>query len=46
MEITDAISRLGNPDVLDVTVHAARRSDPELSEGVLVFDNIVVLAYQ
>lgn len=46
VEITDALSRLGNPDTLEVTVHAARRHDHELSEGVLVFDNLLALAYQ
>ena len=46
MEITDAITKLGNPDALSVTVHAARRSDPEASEGVFVFDRVLALAYQ
>lgn len=46
MEITDAMPRLGNPDALSVTVHAARRSDPEATEGVLVFDRLLALAYE
>ena len=46
MEITDAIERLGNPDELTVTVHAAQRADPEATEGVLVFDQLQALAYQ
>ena len=43
---TDAIERLGNPDELTVTVHAAQRTDPEATEGVLVFDQLQALAYQ
>jgi hypothetical protein len=46
LEITDAIARLGNPDELEVTVHAALRDDPEASAGVLVFDQLLALAYQ
>ncbi len=46
MDITEAIAELGNPDALDVTVHAARRSDPDATEGVLVFDRLIALAYQ
>jgi hypothetical protein len=46
MEITDAIERLGNPDALTVTVHAALRTNPEAAEGVLVFDELLALAYQ
>jgi hypothetical protein len=46
MEITDAIARLGNPDELTVTVHAALRNDPEATDGVLVFDELHALAYQ
>jgi hypothetical protein len=46
MEITEAIERLGNPDALTVTVHAARRADPEATEGVLVVDRVIALAYQ
>jgi hypothetical protein len=46
MDITEVIERLGNPDALSVTVHAARRADPEAAEGVLVFDRVIALAYQ
>lgn len=46
VEITDAIPRLGNPDALAVTVHAALRENPEATEGVLVFDQLLALAYQ
>jgi hypothetical protein len=46
MEITDVIRRLGDPNELSVTVHAARRDDPEAQEGVLRFDRLTALAYQ
>jgi hypothetical protein len=46
MEITEVIARLGNPDELTVTVHAARRTDPGATEGVFVFDRVLALAYQ
>ena len=46
MEITDALERLGNPDELTVTVHAAFRERPEEIDGVLVFDQLLALAYQ
>ncbi len=46
MDITDVIERLGDPDELTVTVHAARRADPEASEGVLRFAELTALAYQ
>ncbi len=46
MDITDVIERLGDPDELTVTVHAARRTDPEASEGVLRFAELTALAYQ
>jgi hypothetical protein len=46
MEITEAIERLGNPDALEVTVHAALRNDPDAAEGVLIFDKLLALAYQ
>jgi hypothetical protein len=46
IEITHAIERLGNPDGLDVTVHAARRGDRDATEGVFVFDHVRALAYQ
>ena len=40
------IATLGNPDTLTVTVHAARRTDPVSTDGVLVFDRLLALAYQ
>jgi hypothetical protein len=46
MDITDTIEGLGNPDLLSVTVHAARRADPDAAENVLVFDRVIALAYQ
>lgn len=46
LEITDAIARLGNPEALDVTVHAALRANPGAESGVLVFDQLLALAYQ
>lgn len=46
MEITDVIESLGNPRTLEVTVHAARLMDREATEGVLVFDQLLALAYQ
>jgi hypothetical protein len=46
LEITHLIERIGNPDALSVTVHAARRTDPEATEGVFVLDGVQALAYQ
>lgn len=46
MDITETIESLGNPDTLKVTVHAARRTDPQAADGVLVFDRLIALAYQ
>jgi hypothetical protein len=46
MEVTDLIDELGNPDELEVTVHAALRDDPEATEGVLRFEGLTALAYQ
>jgi hypothetical protein len=46
MDITETIEGLGNPDTLSVTVHAARRTDPDAAENVLVFDRVIALAYQ
>jgi hypothetical protein len=46
IEITDFIRRLDNPESLSITVHAARRTDPEASAGVCVFDRVQALAYQ
>ena len=46
MDVTDVISRLGNPDGLEITVHAALRTDPEATENVLRFDHLTALAYK
>lgn len=46
MDVTETVRHLGNPRQLMVTVHAARRTDPELDEGILSFDRLVALAYQ
>jgi hypothetical protein len=46
MDITSALQRIGNPDTLEVIVHAARRSDPGATEGVLVFDSLKAFAYR
>lgn len=45
LDVTEAIRRLGNPNKLEVTVHAIRASDPGLSKGVLRFDRLSVMAY-
>ena len=45
MDITETIRTLGDPDGLTVTVHASRRGD-DATEGVLVFDRVIALAYQ
>lgn len=45
VDVTDAVKRLGNPDELRVTIHAARIGDPE-ADDVLRFRELVVLAYQ
>jgi hypothetical protein len=46
MEITGSLRRLGNPDTLSVTVHAALRNNAETAEGVLVFERLMALAYE
>jgi hypothetical protein len=46
MDITHAIQGLGNPTRLAVTVHAARRQEPRVREGVLRFERLSALAYQ
>lgn len=45
LDVTDAVKRLGDPDELLVTIHAARPGDPE-ADDVLRFRELVVLAYQ
>ena len=46
MDITDVIRRLADPNELTVTVHAARRDDPDAQQGVLRFERLTALAYQ
>jgi hypothetical protein len=46
MDVTETVRKLGNPDTLSVTVHAALRTDPEAAEGVLEFESLTALAYQ
>jgi hypothetical protein len=46
MEVTDVIRRLDDPSELTVTIHAARRDDPDATEGVLRFERLTALAYQ
>jgi hypothetical protein len=45
LDVTDAVTRLGNPDDLSVHIHAARLDDREASD-VFRFERIFVLAYQ
>jgi hypothetical protein len=46
MTVTDVFHRLRRPDEITVTVHAARRADPETADGVLRFERLTALAYQ
>jgi hypothetical protein len=46
MEVTEVVSRLPASDQLFVTVHSARRTDPDLDEGVFLFRDLLALAYQ
>jgi hypothetical protein len=45
MEVTETALRLGDPNKLDVTVHASLTNDPKATKGVLRFDELTVLAY-
>lgn len=45
LEVTDAVRRLGNPDALDVTIHAARLGDRE-ADDVFRFRSLTAMAYQ
>ncbi|HEY6780266.1 MAG TPA: hypothetical protein VI111_04885 [Thermoleophilaceae bacterium] len=45
LEVTQAVKRLGNPDTLTVTIHAARLGDPD-ADDVFRFRELVALAYQ
>jgi hypothetical protein len=46
MEVTDQLERLGDPDGLEVVIHATRLDAPETTEGVLRFARLTALAYQ
>ena len=46
MDVTATMRKLGNPGRLDVTVHAARRAEPESRAAVLRFRELRALAYQ
>ena len=46
IEITHALPRLADSEEFTVTVHAARREDPDANDGVLRFERLTVLAYQ
>lgn len=45
LDVTQAVKRLGNPDSLDLTIHAARLDDPAATD-VLRFRQVAALAYQ
>jgi len=45
MDVTETIRRLGNPNRLDVTVHATRASEPSATKGVLRFEQLTVMSY-
>lgn len=45
MDITEAIRRLGNPNRLEVTVHATKASEPKARKGVLRFKRLAVMSY-
>jgi hypothetical protein len=45
LDVTQAVKRLGNPDSLTVTVHAAKLDDAEATD-VLSFRQVAALAYQ
>jgi len=46
MDVTETIRKLGNPRDLEVSVHAARRTDPKSTHQVLRFSELRALAYQ
>ncbi len=45
MDVTETIRRLGNPNRLEVTVHAVRGSEPEATKGVFRCERLVVMSY-
>jgi hypothetical protein len=46
MDLSDQLERLGDPDALDVVIHATRLSEPDAADGVLRFGRLTALAYQ
>jgi hypothetical protein len=46
MDVTETMRKLGNPRDLEVTVHAARRTEPKSSVQVLRFRELRAFAYQ
>ncbi|HKB50621.1 MAG TPA: hypothetical protein VKC63_04260 [Solirubrobacterales bacterium] len=45
MDVTETIRHLGNPNRLEVTVHAIRAGDPAATKGVLRFEQLTVMSY-
>jgi hypothetical protein len=45
MDVTETIRRLGNPNRLEVTVHATRAGDPGATKGVFRFERLSVMSY-
>lgn len=45
MDVTETIRRLGNPNRLEVAVHAIQASDPAAAKGVLRFERLTVMSY-
>lgn len=45
LDVTQAVKRLGNPDALQLTIHAAQLDDPAATD-VLRFRRVAALAYQ
>lgn len=45
MDVTETIRRLGNPNRLEVSVHAFGAAEPEASKGVFRCERLTVLSY-
>jgi hypothetical protein len=45
MDVTETIRSLGNPNRLEVTVHATLASEPKARKDVLRFDRLTVMSY-
>lgn len=45
MDVTETIRRLGNPNRLEVTVHATRAGEPRATKGVFRCERLVVMSY-